>query len=748
MTHAPWPHLQRVPPAAIVSLAAVLFAISPACARQISISSTLKDPQNVRTFNLTEWEIDAAASYPNPFDVDQVAVDAIFTSADGDSFTVPAFWDEPPTELELPGAGESHGEWEVRFSPPRAGSWHVQAKVRDHAGTFTSPSTPFDVKPGNSPGFLRAPPAGTNYFHQDASKPLFLIGVDLCWPGRAQLAGFDHYFAEFAAVGGNFTRVWMSQPRLLENKKTTLGRYDPNSAAYYDGMLDSAQHHGLRVMLTIDDYRKLAQHDFFGHTDWESSPYNAANGGPLKHPSDFFTNALCIKLYRQKLRYLVARYSAYTSLGFWELWNEQDELPQPGAPHEWMAQMCQYLRQIDPVAHPITTSYASNAQADVWRLPEIGLTQRHFYGEGDIEDFVPRVMQDAASHREFNKPHLIGEMGITWKAADIKFDPAGNGTTIHNASWAGLMCGDAGTPMNWWWDNYIEPTHLWHIYEGIARFAAAIDWSRHWQPLEIPPPVIDSAEPPTFSDINLIATGPWGKLSDQPILIRANGEANLSLPTFIYGPQKASMGQFLSLNIDLPHAGDLILHVDRVSVKAQINVMVDGRNESTFAFDASPGAPDHQSTTQLSSNPLIYQAVINKDYPTPLSAGPHTLLLSNTDGDWLSLRSITFTNARSSRIADLHALGLRDSASGALMAWLCDTKSTWKSDLDGIKPRTFSHVHLQLPAISNHSNYTVQWWDTRAGTVFKTETATSTGRWIALTVPDFLSDVAVRVESD
>ena len=41
-------------------------------------------------------------------------------------------------------------------------------------------------------------------------------------------------------------------------------------------------------------------------------------------PIDFFTNEERLKLHKRRLRYLVARFSCYTSLMCWELFNEQE----------------------------------------------------------------------------------------------------------------------------------------------------------------------------------------------------------------------------------------------------------------------------------------------------------------------------------------------------------------------------------------------------------------------------------------
>jgi len=286
-------------------------------------------------------------------------------------------------------------------------------------------------------------------------------------------------------VGGNFARIWTTQDHRLETETVGLGKYDVDSASYYDAVFELAEKHGIRTMLTFDDYRVLAKTDYF-NAHWDKSPYNSVNGGPLKEPTDFFKDPLSRKLYKRRLRYLVARYSAYTSLGFWELYNEQDNIPKPGVPTEWFREMTQYLASIDPYHHVITTSYSWDDRAEVWESPALGLTQRHMYGQGDTIDFVSMIEENSRKLAKFNKPRIIGEFGITWKEPDIALDKAKTGTPLHDALWASIMTGDAGGALTWWWDNYLEPLDLWHVFTGISRFVAPIDFAKHdFRPLPL-----------------------------------------------------------------------------------------------------------------------------------------------------------------------------------------------------------------------------------------------------------------------
>jgi len=422
-------------------------------------------------FKVVEFEVKTGVEAQNPFDPGEVSVDGVFTSQAGSRLLLPAFWDGKTFRL--------------RFCPTQEGNWTVAAEVKTSVGTAQSAIERFPVVKSKAGGFVRVSRKNGRYFCLDSGKSFVPVGLNLCWPDKSGLASYDRRFAKLRSVGGNFARIWTTQERRLETVEAGLGKYDVNAAAFYDGVFELADKNGIRTMLTFDDYRVLAKTDYF-NAHWDKSPYNAKNGGPLTEPTDFFENPLCRKLYKQRLRYLVARYSAYRSLAFWELYNEQDNIPKPGVPTEWFREMTDYLASIDPYRHPITTSYSWQDKAEVWQSPAVGLTQSHMYGQGDTVDFVSMIEANSRKFDRFGKPRLIGEFGITWKEPDIRLDKAKLGTPLHDALWASIMTGDAGGALTWWWDNYLEPLSLWPVYIGISRFVAPIDFAnRDFRPLPL-----------------------------------------------------------------------------------------------------------------------------------------------------------------------------------------------------------------------------------------------------------------------
>lgn len=432
-------------------------------------------PAQPSVHEVANFTIALNRTFANPFDPEEVAVDGTFTSADGTRIVLPAFWN-----------GSS---FQLRFCPTKPGIWRLQTSIRTPSETETAETETFRVRPSSREGFMRVSSANPRYFELDSGRTFVPVGLNLCWPDKDGLASYDRRFKKLQTVGGNFARIWTTQERRLETKEAGLGRYDAQNASFYDAVFELAETYGIRIMFTFDDYRVLAKTDYF-NAHWDSSPYNAANGGPLKEPTDFFESAVCRKLYKQRLRYLVARYSAYPSLGVWELYNEQDNIPEPGVPTEWFREMTNHLASIDPYHHIITTSYSWRDKPEVWESPAVGMTQQHVYGQGKDVDFVSMVEGNTAKLARYGKPRMIGEFGITWKEPyDKALDSSGKGTALHDALWASIMTGEAGTAMSWWWYDYIDPKNLWGVFTGISKFVSDIDFAhKDFQPVALSVP--------------------------------------------------------------------------------------------------------------------------------------------------------------------------------------------------------------------------------------------------------------------
>ena len=699
-----------------------------------------------RTFELLEWNVELDRTYNNPFDPEAIAVDGLFTTWDGKAIKIPAFWyqdfqrPKPGAKADPPHPVGNPG-WRLRFAAPTAGNWKLQVFARDATGEGASEPIGFKVVRDSAPGFVRRSPHNDRYFQFDSGDSYFIVGYILGW---ASLDEYEEYLTKMAQAGGNYTRVWISPPNpVLETREAGLGRYDLYAAWFYDQILHMAQERGIRVLLTLKNYRDLMVKDVWGEAPWPVSPYNRANCGPLERPADFFTDATARKLYQRHLRDLIARYSAYTSLGFWEFWNEQDNM-ELGSDGPWIREMSEYLEIHDPYRHPITTSYGALGPSAVWDLPTVDLTQRHFYGdEGSVHNVVPVILADARRHDAFHKPHLMGELGISWRRSDDFFDPQITAANLHCGLWASALSGHAGGATIWYWYDYIVPRNLWSQLTPLARFATKVDWARSdFQPFSVSSPNWDS-NATKAADIVFDAGGAWGKADPEPLVVGTDGLVTSSLPTFLYGPNKPDFRTPLTLKVTLPKETTLLIRVARASAPCRLQVKIDGVPEAVYPFKPLPETPPTNAPAGAVQYPLHPVAEADRNQQLPVPAGRHELTLDLVDGDWLTLESITLREARAPGITGLEPVALADARSGETLVWLHDPDANWYSDFNKIPLRRFEGVRLELP-VPRPGRYSATWWDTYRGEAIRTDEATSDKGRLTLHPPAFQRDIALR----
>lgn len=716
----------------------------------------------VPRFEKLELTLDLAATYDNPFDPDDVLVQATFTSPRGKTVILDGFLDQAFTrklengEEKIESAGNP--VWKVRFAPDVEGTWRYRVTAKDRSGTVNLPEATLRVTASPHSGFIRRSRANPAMFAFEGEKPFFAVGENMGWGGKRGTFDYDDWLAALGKSGGNWIRLWMSswncalewsdEPKGDWRNGTYygVGVYSLGNAWKLDTILDIAERNNIYVMVCFGTYGEFRDGGFFNEGQWKANPYNVANGGPCEKPEDFWTHPTARKLYQRRLRYLMARYGYRHSVHSWEFWNEAQ------APAPWVGEMARFLkgtgefagRAADPYNHLVTTTYGNDA---VWKLPEIDITQTHHYGTGNVADHAPVIYNEARLHAPYNKPHLMGEFGIDWRKSDAEYDPVGQGTNLHNGLWAGVMSGDAGTGMIWWWDNYIHPKNVYQPFVGVRRFVDKVPWTTGtWKPLTADAPR-QVGGPETFTDYNLMPTGGWGKSAATEFTVTPAGVAgNATIPQFLYSPGKADLRTTPTFRVNYARPGKFVVHVDEVSANNTLRILLDGKPVRDITLSATPPAdanvkPEYE-TTEHKPEYNIYQAKFNKDYSIDVPAGEHTITLDVTTGDWITITGMVLTNYRSSRFPEVNLYGLTNGQSAIL--WIKNALYNWKNvsekrDIPVLKG--LETAVRGLPA----GRYQVEWWDTKQGTVTRTESISSVNGALPLRLPELATDVAVRI---
>lgn len=450
--------------------------------------------QQVRSYGRFESTARISPEPTNPFDPAQIDVEGVFEGPRGATYRVPGFLFQDYRRRLVNGrealTPRGNPVWKVRFAPPVAGRWRWRWEVRTVAGTASTRRHRLTVTPSRDPGYLRVSRHDPRYLAFDDGSAYLAVGENTGWYDQRGTFAYDDWYARLAAEDANYARLWMASFSFgIEWKDTGLGDYRKrlDRAWQLDHVIVAGERRGIYQVVS------LLNHGAFStvfNSDWANNPYNAANGGPLTTPAQFFTDPRAKQLFAQRLRYVVARWGYSTHVLAWELWNEVDLTDgfDAATVATWTREMADELRRLDPARHLVTTSTVA-ADSPVIGGTGLDYTQIHFYSRNAVGDTVVDRAPDLARQvgqltgdraSATGRPVLFAELGVDSRgpAETRRDDPDGIG--VHDGLWAGVLSGGLGSAMTWWWDNLIavEPRRYYPMFGSIARFAKGVVWDR------------------------------------------------------------------------------------------------------------------------------------------------------------------------------------------------------------------------------------------------------------------------------
>ena len=463
--------------------------------------------EGVLTFEKWEATFELTREFENPFDPDEVSVDAVIVRPTGEERRVPGFHYQrfarrlTPAGEELVPVGP--GLWKVRYGPREPGPHAFRLEVKAGDESLVTGERTFVVTKGDHPGFVRVSERDFRAFEFDNGEPYYPIGHNVRSPTDnrcSQVLGwelnpdqgtftFDRYFERMAAGGENFAEIWMASWWVgIEWTRDWkfyhgLGRYNLANAWRLDYLLARARELGLRVHLVIDNHGKYSA---WCDKEWADSPYNARNrtsGGFLGRPDDFFTDDDAKRYYRNKARYIFARWGWDPTIMGFELVSELNLTGQrggfagrkakrdgPDAPlrveHLWHKEMIAYFRTVDQGRHIYTTHYSGDFNTIdpvMARLPEMDYVTGDGY-RGGGRPFVDLARASGALS-DYGKPYMITEYGGNWNGTS----EAALEADIHSGLWGSYMTPAGGTPLLWWFEFVHRRDLYWH-YAALSKF--------------------------------------------------------------------------------------------------------------------------------------------------------------------------------------------------------------------------------------------------------------------------------------
>ena len=436
----------------------------------------------------------------NPFDYNAIDVYGEFVSPSGKSLVVDAFWyrdyvisldtfistgnviEGEPNGLEITKL-TGDPEYRMRFRPDEAGEWSYKIYVAVEDGVYEELSGKITVVDSEKEykGQIQVDKSNNRVFQYEDGTTFMPIGENIGWWTNNSRKIYDFYvwFLNSHNNNMNIARIWMATWGFCLHWGKSI--YDLSDRLAFAGRLDRtieyAEEFDIYVMLTLINHGQFSSQT---NAEWASNPYNVKNGGILDKPEKFFTDFQAKTVYKNELKYILARYGYSDKIMCWELFNEVDwtdnaEIYAVNIKN-WHKEMATFIRQNDPYNHMISTSYKTE-QGLAFSLDEIDYVCPHNYGYANknICEALPSV-QDRL-YNQYKKPVLYAEIGIDWENGQNNYRLDPKGISLKQASWAGMMGGGAGGAMNWWWDSYVHPYNLYHQFAGAGAYAKLLNLS-------------------------------------------------------------------------------------------------------------------------------------------------------------------------------------------------------------------------------------------------------------------------------
>jgi hypothetical protein len=499
--------------------------IFSACNNSVKIS--LRDDQKILLYQPITFQIEGIKC-KNAFNPDSIKADLIVTSPSGKIISVPAFAFkevssyETDTDIYVP-FGISKRFWEkqkmlnagqkvVRYKPTGAWKWNVMFNPSD-TGEFkahleiiyknkkqTSNEISFIAKQSDLKGFVRIAKANPKALEYDNGENFIPIGNDLSYAltplSKDRLAAYKEWLSKMNASHANIIRLWPGAEWCFGVESGKPYNYNQEASFLLDSVFKMCEENNIHVILCLDYVRrfKKAKESWVPEFEFRKDyPYLKANGGTCKNENDFLLRDDAKRQWQSYMRYVIARWGAYTSLFSVQLWNEMNCFE---SKREyiiaWSNEMCGWLKDNDPYHHLRTNSLGSaTIWPELWSQKNIDYISYHDYG-GDRYTNIPMYDVFADSMRmlsKINKPLLMSECGLVDKWLQYspithpKWDSAGPkdsaGYAFHEALWIGLMSGGAGSGMHWWWDVMVNDFNYYPQYEAFYNLTKDVPTNKY-----------------------------------------------------------------------------------------------------------------------------------------------------------------------------------------------------------------------------------------------------------------------------
>ena len=439
-------------------------------------------PDSVGLYEKFEVSLELKCDFVNPFDPDEIDIQAEFISPSGKKWKINGFYDFSMSTL-----------WKVRFSPDETGKWNYTVTIRDKNGTVTSDPQSFLAVSSKRNGPVQVA-SNKRYLTHSNGKDFYGVGF---WyndgyegfgSGRVEAAELDR----LKMLGVNFISTYITP---LETWATGVGRYDQNIAGRLDQLLSMLEERDMVLSLNLWFHSYLSETVWGGgNVRWYVNPYKQ-----VTEAKDFYRSDAAWKYQEKLYRYMIARYGHSRALALWFIvdevngtdgWVSGDSLKAA----EWLGKVHNYLKVNDPWNRPTTGTRSGGikeywhegyqitdiAAREIYEAQGFPINKTSTIDSATLNPLIHSYRNYAVENQKlwhgYGKPVINGETG--W--AHTFYEPSMPGylAQYHNAIWVTLATGSAMMPFWWAHSRFINDNVVNNQLTSLKRFTDRIPVAR------------------------------------------------------------------------------------------------------------------------------------------------------------------------------------------------------------------------------------------------------------------------------
>jgi hypothetical protein len=703
--------------------------------------TAVPNTSSVSVYDKFEITINSDFGAKNPYDYSELNVQATFRSPDDRTLVIDGFYMKDFNYNADSGSySEKPGCFKVRYTPVKPGKWKYSVRaLKGNKEVFHSEEKTLTVlkSPGRR-GFLRVSKSDPLFLEFENNKESFFgIGQNLAWTSRNDLKEFTGWMDRISAAKGNMIRVWMAAWGFGIEWDTQIGNYGPRQQRAYmlDKVVEKAGEDGLYIMLTLVSHGEYTSKI---NPEWDSNPYNIKNDGILDKPEEFFTNPAARKAFKNRLRYIMARWGYSENIMAWELFNEVDltENYNSSAVADWHSDISDFIKSRDTYRHLLTTSFSNpNKDPEIWNLSQMDIMQTHIYG---LRDEASQIYEASKNKLDmYARPHVTAEFGVGASDDWIKENRDPSGITMHNALWAGAFTLSFAAPMPWYWDSYIDPRGLYHVYTPLRAFIKDIKWDKEsFYDLQSRDVFYKkTAEDAKGGDVYIYPVDAWEKAQKNEFKLLPDGTlTNKSgFVSYLYGKSHTDMKNDPVISFKNEEPVKMTVKLSGVSDNNELTIRIN--NQPAISLEVN--AKDFD-TKKYSDQWKIYQADISREVSVDIPPGDNDVMIENEGSDWIKVESIKFSNFLNADLAPVFVSGIQGKSSAYM--WLKNRYYNYQNPEPAPSAPGYLDVAGMLPG-----RYVITYYDTYEGKETKSVDYIVEQDTLRVDVPELTKDIAVKV---